>query len=327
MCAWLGKKPEVSILLSLILGLFLGKLGCWGWNETETFFEELSRPLRLKPIAEMKVPSFRKTSFKQRPGFYFVEIDGIFLNRFQLTYYLSENQSSCGFRYRFNNSTLPMLVKRGEPLGILHCLNKESNGEFTSSETAVISYCYGEVQLSYPFFSSPIISIKEDDGFLVQYCAKKFPDYRGIPYRFPMVPEEQHSINSTLFDVHFENSTSSYWLKEPERFKECVVNKLFHNESFQVLEYSILGVITCKFQSPEKKLTLKREVIRSLCPGTSSFHHPNRDPRFGIFQANSKIPFVIIKCSSTNKKNFDKRLLNPDQAIKDLKFILEKNSG
>ncbi|KAK9173098.1 hypothetical protein CmeUKMEL1_08025 [Cryptosporidium meleagridis] len=290
----------------------------------------------MKPFGENRVPSLRNVNHKAQGenNNYIVEIDHLNINdRFQLSYYLKTINKdteflSCGFKYRFNNTTLPMLVNRGEILGTLVCGEKMSS----KKELPILSYCYGQVQLAYPFLPLPIILLKEEDMFLVQLCAKKFPDYKGVPYKFPVIPQDQRiSFNNTLFETNYlnlENKNSKIIYKVNEKqfnIIECLINRLFDGKSFQVLEYSIIGIISCKLKMQDQKIQIERKVIRAFCTGSSSFQSGNNtDFMYGTFKVNKRSPFNWIECISNPKDFLEKKLMNPDQAIKDVLYEMDK---
>ncbi|WRK31941.1 Uncharacterized protein cpbgf_4003510 [Cryptosporidium parvum] len=221
-----------------------------------------------------------------------------------------------------------MLVNRGEILGTLICGEKMSS----KKELPILSYCYGQVQLAYPFLPLPIILLKEEDTFLIQLCAKKFPDYKGIPYKFPIIPQDQKiSFNNTLFETNYlklENKSSKIIYKVNEKQSniiECVINRLFDGKIFQVLEYSIIGIIACKLKMKDQKIQIERKVIRAFCSGSSSFQSGNNtDFIYGVFKVNKKFPFNWIECISNPEDLLEKKLMNPDQAIKDALYEMDE---
>ncbi|TRY52194.1 Uncharacterized protein CTYZ_00002116 [Cryptosporidium tyzzeri] len=91
-------------------------------DDKEILIRELGIPLRMKPFGENRVPSLRNFNYKTQGenNNYRVEINNLYINdRFQLSYYLKISDKdtkflSCSFKFRFNNTTLPMLVNRGE---------------------------------------------------------------------------------------------------------------------------------------------------------------------------------------------------------------------
>lgn len=193
----------------------------------------------------------------------------------------------------------------------------------------MLAFCYGQVQLAYPFLPLSIILLRDEDLFLVQLCARKFPDHRGTPYRFPTIPPNQITpFNNTLFEVsRLENSESrlqafAYYIKaqKPHVVADCFVNKLFHGKSFQATYFFIIGVVSCKIKAKGQKTQVVREVVRALCNGISTFQPRDGSPDshlFGTFKASPKSPFSITECVSPPEDILDKRLMNPDQAIKD----------
>ncbi|OII72179.1 uncharacterized protein cubi_01512 [Cryptosporidium ubiquitum] len=297
-------------------------------DEKQILLKELGNPLRMKAFGEIRLPSLRNINYnRETKNNYSVEISNLDNNIFQISYYLKIHNkdakiSSCGFKYRFNNTVFPILVKRGELLGTLVCEDKLISGKL-SQELPILSYCYGQVQLVYPFLPLPIIFLREEDIFLAQLCARKFPDFNGIPYKFPIIPLNQSmSFNNTLFEVNhlrLENKHSKmiYRVKKQSKIIECVLNRLFHGKSFQVVEFSIIGVIVCKMKSKDQKIQIVREVIRALCNGISSFQSSNPDSIYGSFKVSQKTPFNLIECLSIPENQLEKRLANPDQAIKD----------
>lgn len=202
----------------------------------------------------------------------------------------------------------------------------------SKKELPILSYCYGQVQLAYPFLPLPIILLKEYDTFLIQLCAKKFPDYKGIPYKFPIIPQDQKiSFNNTLFETNYlklENKSSKIIYKVNEKQSniiECVINRLFDGKIFQVLEYSIIGIIACKLKMKDQKIQIERKVIRAFCSGSSSFQSGNNtDFIYGVFKVNKKFPFNWIECISNPEDLLEKKLMNPDQAIKDALYEMDE---
>lgn len=165
---------------------------------------------------------------------------------------------------------------------------------------------------------------------MVQLCARKFPDYNGIPYKFPKIPLDQNmSLNNTLFEINQsilenKNSVMIYKLKKDSKIIECVLNRLFHGKSFQVVEFSIIGIIVCKMKNKkDEKIQIVMEVIRALCNGISSFKSCNPDYIYGSFKVNQKLPFNVIECFSVPEDQLEKRVMNPDQTIRDALLQLE----
>ncbi|KAJ1608272.1 hypothetical protein OIY81_2689 [Cryptosporidium canis] len=307
--------------------LVIGIQGAELNDQVPDSIRELGAPLRMKPFAETKRPSLRNIRYRSdtQMNYYSVEVGFSDASlRFELSYYLKisekpqEGTPSCGFKYRFNHSVLPMLVKRGELLGALVC-----GGELTP-ERPVVAYCYGQVQLAYPFLPLPIILLRDDDMFLVQLCARKFPDFNGAPYKFPTIPPSQDlTLNNTLFQVTRSKSESGgsvlvYKMRRLPEIIECILNKLFHGKGFQVVEFSIVGVISCKVRCKDRRAKIQREIIRALCSGISNFLPGDPDSHAsGTFKMDKGHTFNTINCVSLPEKLVDLRLKDPDQAIKD----------
>ncbi|KAH8581493.1 uncharacterized protein ELE39_000554 [Cryptosporidium sp. chipmunk genotype I] len=299
---------------------------------------ELGIPLRMKAFGKIRVPSLRNINYKnqEKNNYYIVEISDLDIsNRFQLSYYFKIKDketkfSSCGFKYKFNNTILPMLVNRGELIGTLICGEKVDSGKLPL-ELPILAYCYGQVQLAYPFLPLPIILLREEDMFLVQLCARKFPDFKGIPYKFPTIPQDQKiSFNNTLFEINYlklENKSSKIIYrvnKKRSNIIECVINRLFDGKSFQIVEYSIIGIIACKLKMRDQKIQIAREVIRALCSGISSFQSWNdSDLIYGSFKVNKKFPFNCIECTTIPENLLVNRVMSPDQTIKDALYRMD----
>lgn len=202
----------------------------------------------------------------------------------------------------------------------------ELSSEGRYPELPVLAYCYGQVLLAYPFLPLPIIPLRDDDLFLVQQCARKFPDHKGTHYRFPTIPSDQNTLfNNTLFEIaQLESSESkspvfAYYVKRQKScVADCLVNKLFHGENFQVSNFFIIGVISCKIRDKDKKIRIVREVVRAFCNGVSTFQPREPDSHLlGVIKVSPKSPFNVIECISPPEDLLEKRLMNPDQAIKD----------
>lgn len=108
-----------------LLAVALGVLGTCSGNDTEAAIRELGLPLRMSPFGKAKAPSLRNIRYmnKEEQGYYYtVEISSSDANlMFQLSYYLkigdkptTKRVPSCGFKYKFNNTVFPVLVRRGE---------------------------------------------------------------------------------------------------------------------------------------------------------------------------------------------------------------------
>lgn len=107
-----------------VLAVTQGVLGTDLGNEKEMAIRELGLPLRMKPFGKIRTPSLRNIRYRgeEQQSYYSVEISSEDANlMFQLSYYLkisdeatTRRAHSCGFKYKFNNTVFPVLVKRGE---------------------------------------------------------------------------------------------------------------------------------------------------------------------------------------------------------------------
>ena len=224
--------------------------------------------------------------------------------------------------------------------------------------------------MAYPFNPSNIVSLRKNDVFLIQNCIIKFPNYRGIAYKYPKIPNNQLNVfNSTIFETQLvtlnannssnstgledkkngdtqglnnkaisfdsfidENSTIiKYQLKKEFYTSECIISRLYSGKTFEVIAFSIVGTITCQIRKVQKggqtrssiQRTLNRDVIRSLCTGIAEFDQNSSDHNFGILQFNHNKPFLSIKCASIPLEIFNFKILNPDQAIKNVIFSIK----
>ncbi|KAH8738971.1 hypothetical protein FG386_003296 [Cryptosporidium ryanae] len=355
------KSLKLLIIIYHLLTRAIANFVLCGNNETsqEQLIRELSKPLRLGPLKSNTSPDFSDLKLNSDFQVYDTVFNNTILGRLLLSYIIMDHIEYCGFKYKYNKVALPMLVRRREIIGSLICKHKDGKEEYP-----VLSFCFGEIQLAYPFYPSNYISLKKKDIFLIQSCIIKYPDYNGIPYRYPKIPENQLNIfNSTMFDskfisnLNFTNSTGSYFyedinnrngqessnftnddivikyqLKKKYLDSECVISRLYSGQTFEVIGFSIIGTITCQtkiynknsFMQDSYQRVTNRDIIRSLCTGIATFNAIHSNYNFGIFKFNHHKPFLSIKCASIPEEIFNYKILNPDQAIKDIIFSIRK---
>ncbi|KAK6589812.1 hypothetical protein RS030_192923 [Cryptosporidium xiaoi] len=258
----------------------------------EQLIMELSKPLVLDYLGLNKPPDFSNLKLSSDIQVYDTILNNTILGRLLVTYIIMEYIEYCGFKYKYNKVAFPMLVKRKEIIGSLICKYKEIKGEFP-----VFSFCFGEIQLAYPFYPSNYISLKKNDIFLIQNCIVKYPDYNGIPYKYPKIPENQLNIfNSTIFDSKLisnftSNSTQAniynndtnyqkdlnylnpfidsgtvinYHLKKKHFDSECIISRLYSGKTFEVIGFSIIGTITCQTKINYKNSTTQNNYQRVI---------------------------------------------------------------